>query len=105
LHFCRATGSVCELSTSNPPIGIFKEQKFATSQIEFSSGDIAILLTDGLTEATNEKEEEYGLERIKQQVKKHSNESLKVICEALLAESRRFGKQMDDQSVLLVKRL
>jgi serine phosphatase RsbU (regulator of sigma subunit) len=105
LHFHRATGSVCELSTSNPPIGIFKEQDFATSQIEFSSGDIAILLTDGLTEATNENEEEYGLERVKEQLKKHSNESLKVICETLLTESRRFGKQMDDQSILLVKRL
>jgi sigma-B regulation protein RsbU (phosphoserine phosphatase) len=105
LHFRSATGSVCELSTPNPPIGIFKEQKFASSQVEFSSGDIAVLLTDGLTEAANENEEEYGLERVKQQVMKHSEESLKVLCEMLLAEARKFGKQMDDQSVLLVKRL
>jgi phosphoserine phosphatase RsbU/P len=62
-------------------------------------------LSDGLTEAANEKEEEYGLERVKQQLKEHSKDSLKVICETLLAEVRRFGKQMDDQSVLLVKRL
>src|SRR5262249_42241889 len=88
LHFRSATGSVCELSTSNPPIGIFKEQEFTTSRVEFSSGDIAILLTDGLTEATNDKEEEYGLERVKQQVTQHSTESLKIICEILLAEVR-----------------
>ncbi len=105
LHFRSATGSVCELSTPNPPIGIFKEQKFASSHVEFSSGDIAVLLTDGLTEAANENEEEYGLERVKQQVTKHSEESLKVLCEMLLAETRKFGKQMDDQSVLLVRRL
>jgi sigma-B regulation protein RsbU (phosphoserine phosphatase) len=104
LH-CSASGSVCELSTSNPPIGIFKEQKFASSHVEFASGDIAVLLTDGLTEAANENEEEYGLERVKQQVTKHSEESLKVLCEMLLAETRKFGKQMDDQSVLLVRRL
>jgi serine phosphatase RsbU (regulator of sigma subunit) len=104
LHFRSASKSVCELSTSNPPIGIFKEQEFATSRMEFSSGDIAVLLTDGLTEVTNEKEQEYGIERIKQQVERHSTESLKIICETLLAESRRFGKQMDDQSVLLVRR-
>ena len=103
MHFRSATKSVCELSTSNPPIGIFKEQEFATSRMEFSSGDIAVLLSDGLTEATNEKGEEYGLERVKQQVEKHSTESLKVICETLLAETRRFGKQLDDQSVLLVR--
>jgi sigma-B regulation protein RsbU (phosphoserine phosphatase) len=105
LHFRSATGSVCELSTPNPPIGIFKEHKFASSHVEFSSGDIAVLLTDGLTEAANENEEEYGLERVKQQVTKHSEESLKVLCEMLLAEARKFGKQMDDQSVLLVRRL
>ena len=73
--------------------------------MEFSSGDIAVLLTDGLTEAANENEEEYGLERVKQQVTKYSEESLKVLCEMLLAETRKFGKQMDDQSVLLVRRL
>jgi serine phosphatase RsbU (regulator of sigma subunit) len=105
LHFRSATGSVCELSTPNPPVGIFKEQKFASSHVEFSSGDIAVLLTDGLTEAANENEEEYGLERVKQQLTKHSGESLKVLCEMLLREARKFGKQMDDQSVLLVRRL
>ena len=105
LHFRSVTGSVCELSTPNPPIGIFKEQKFVSSHVEFSSGDIAVLLTDGLTEAANENEEEYGLERVKQQMTKHSEMSLNVLCEMLLAEARKFGKQMDDQSVLLVRRL
>jgi len=105
LHFRSATGSVSELSTPNPPIGMFKEQKFATSHVQFSNGDIAVLLTDGLTEAANEKDEEYGLERVKLQVAKHSGDSLKVLCETLLAEARKFGKQMDDISVLLVRRL
>ena len=105
LHFRSANGSVCELSTPNPPIGIFKEQKFTSSRVEFLSGDVAVLLTDGLTEAANENEEEYGLERVKQQVAKHSREPLKVLCEMLLVEARKFGKQMDDQSVLLVRHL
>jgi sigma-B regulation protein RsbU (phosphoserine phosphatase) len=105
LHFRSATGSVRELSTPNPPIGMFKEQKFATSHVEFSSGDIAVLLTDGLTEAANENQEEYGLERVKQQVAKHSGDSLKILCETLLGDAGRFGKQMDDMSVLLVRRL
>src|SRR5258706_1753493 len=58
LHFRSATGSVCELSTPNPPVGIFKEQKFASSHVEFSSGDIADLFQVGLTEAANEKDED-----------------------------------------------
>jgi serine phosphatase RsbU (regulator of sigma subunit) len=105
LHFRKATGSISELSTPNPPIGMFKEQKFATSHVEFSRGDIAVLLTDGLTEAANQDDEEYGLERVKQQVAKHCEDSPQVLCATLLGDVRRFGKQMDDMSVLLVKRL
>jgi sigma-B regulation protein RsbU (phosphoserine phosphatase) len=100
LHFRSATGSVCELATSNPPIGIFKGQVFESSRVEFSRGDIAVLLTDGLTEVINEREEEFGLERIKQLIANHSAQPLEVICELLMSEAREFGKQA---GVLLVR--
>jgi serine phosphatase RsbU (regulator of sigma subunit) len=105
LHFRSATGLVAELSTPNPPIGMFKEQKFATCHVEFASGDMAVLVTDGLTETANENDEEYGLERVKQQMRRHSGDSLKVLCDTLLKDARKFGKQTDDISLLLVRRL
>ena len=103
LHFCSATRSIGELATPNPPIGIFKEQKFDGSRVEFSRADIAVLLTDGLTEVMDEREEEFGLERIKQLITQHSAQPLGIICEMLMLEARKFGKQADDQSVLLVR--
>jgi sigma-B regulation protein RsbU (phosphoserine phosphatase) len=103
LHFRSVTGIVYELATSNPPIGIFKEQTFDSSRAQFSSGDIAALLTDGLTEVMDSREEEYGLERIKHLLANHSAQPLNVICEMLMSEAREFGKQADDQSVLLVR--
>ena len=103
LHFRSATGAVSELSTPNPPLGIFKAREFISSRVECSSGDIAVLLTDGLTETMDLREEEYGLERVKQLITKNAAQPLKVICETLLAEARQFGKQTDDQSVLLVR--
>ena len=103
LHFRSATGSVGELSTPNPPLGIFEAREFVSSRVKCSSGDIAVLLTDGLTEVMDEGEEEYGLDRIKQLIARHAAQPLKVICETLLAEAQAFGKQTDDQSVLLVR--
>jgi sigma-B regulation protein RsbU (phosphoserine phosphatase) len=103
LHFHSATGSVSELSTPNPPLGIFEAREFSSSRVECSGGDIAVLLTDGLTEVINEREEEYGLERIKQLITERAAQPLEVICEALLTEARQFGKQTDDQSVLLIR--
>jgi sigma-B regulation protein RsbU (phosphoserine phosphatase) len=84
---------------------MFKEQKFATCHVEFASGDMALLVTDGLTEAANENDEEYGLERVKQQMTRHSGDSLKVLCDTVLKDARKFGKQTDDISLLLVRRL
>jgi serine phosphatase RsbU (regulator of sigma subunit) len=103
LHFCSATGSVSELSTPNPPLGIFEAREFTSSRAEFSGGDIAVLLTDGLTEAMDERGEEYGLERIKHLITERAAQPLEGICKALLAEARQFGKQTDDQSVLLIR--
>lgn len=103
LHFRSATGSVSELSTPNPPLGIFEARKFTSSRAECSGGDIAVLLTDGLTEVMDERGEEYGLERIKRLITERAAEPLEVICEALLTEARQFGKQTDDQSVLLMR--
>lgn len=82
---------------------IFKAQAFDSSRAQFSSGDIAVLLTDGLTEVMDSREEEYGLERIKHLLANHSARPLNVICEMLMSEAREFGKQADDQSVLLVR--
>ena len=103
LHFRSATGSVGELSTPNPPLGIFEAREFVSSRVKCSSGDIAVLLTDGLTEVMDADEEEYGLDRIKQLITTHAAQPLKVICETLLTEAQAFGKQTDDQSVLLIR--
>ena len=58
--------------------------------MEFSSGDIAVLLTDGLTEVANENEEDYGLERVKQQVTKHSGR----VAEGSLRNAARGGEEV-----------
>jgi len=44
-----------------------------------------------------------GLERIKQLIAQHSAQPLRIICEMLMSEARKFGAQADDQSVLLVR--
>ena len=102
LHFRSATGSVCELHSQSTHWSLQRAEVR-----EFSRGIIKWRYRgslDGRADRSH-KWEEYGLERVKQQVTKHCEESLKVLCEMLLGEASKFGKQMDDQSVLLVRRL
>jgi len=47
-----------DFATPNPPIGIFKEQKFASSHVEFSSGDTLPALSFGASQQVVQKQEE-----------------------------------------------
>ncbi len=77
---------------------------FATSEFTMSSGDILVCYTDGITEATNQKMEQFGAERIKAIIKKHndkpSDELLKKIMEALFKFTKT--KPLDDDITLII---
>jgi sigma-B regulation protein RsbU (phosphoserine phosphatase) len=44
-------------------LGVFRDQTFASASIQLHSGDLVILFTDGVTEASDRGEEEFGERR------------------------------------------
>jgi sigma-B regulation protein RsbU (phosphoserine phosphatase) len=50
------------------PLGMFKEMRFHQHFIRFDPGQVMVIYTDGITEASNEKGEEYGRERFAKSV-------------------------------------
>lgn len=57
---------VKELTTVSPPISNwFDSFSYEDSALNFSSGDMLVLITDGITEAKNSKGERFGLSRTK----------------------------------------
>ena len=105
LHYCKKSHTVKEVSVPNPPLAIFAEADFATSSITCDEGDMLAIVTDGLTEAADKKGNELGLEPLKKVLLESAGSSLKEIAEAFRAAALRQGKQVDDQTVLLVRRL
>ena len=77
---------------------------FANSNFVMSTGDILICYTDGITEATNSKFEQFGLSQIRQIIKqnyeKTSNEILKLIMDALYAFIK--DKPLEDDITLVI---
>jgi len=65
---------------------------------------VLAILTDGLTEAADGNGEELGLEPLKEVLLKSANASLDQIAADLRTRSLEQGKQVDDQTVLLVRR-
>lgn len=105
LHYRKITKTVIEHSDSNIPIGMFKDQQFAISKIDLPAGDLLALITDGFTEVFDKKEREIGMEDFKLALAACAERPLPRIYEELRARTLRFGKQTDDQTMLLIRRL
>ena len=60
----RASGEVEELGATGMPIGLVAEAAYGRREAELGAGDTLLLYTDGITEALDPDDGEYGLERL-----------------------------------------
>ena len=60
----RADGTVERLECGGAVLGVFSDATYEQGQVSIASGDRVVCYTDGVTEAHNELEEEYGEERL-----------------------------------------
>ncbi len=59
----RADGTLEKLEVGGLPLGIEENTHFETAEVQFAPGDALILYTDGVVEAFNQRNEEFGNER------------------------------------------
>jgi hypothetical protein len=105
LHYQKQSKTVIEHSDSNLPIGMFKEQTFAISKVSIKPGDLLGIITDGFTEVADTKEREMGMEDFKLAFAACGENPLPEIYRELRSRTLKFGKQTDDQTMLLIRRV
>jgi sigma-B regulation protein RsbU (phosphoserine phosphatase) len=101
------TNSVDYLEATGQLLGPFPNETFKTDNILMSRGDILLLYTDGISEATNEQGEFYEEERIARTVFECREESAKYITQKILEDVQLFntlGTQSDDKTIVTIKR-
>jgi hypothetical protein len=101
----RANGSVDEITTPQIPIGMFENYTFTSASIDCVPGDVLALITDGLTEVFDRADRELGLDAIKTVLASSAGRPLREIADAVVAAARAHGAQLDDQTLLLIRRL
>jgi sigma-B regulation protein RsbU (phosphoserine phosphatase) len=57
----RRDGSMHCLETGGAPVGLFADSEYGEGSIKLETGDLVIVFTDGLIEATNQDGEEWGI--------------------------------------------
>ena len=103
LRYSSQQRAIVECASQNLPLGMLPEQQFTTDRLECNPGDVLLLLTDGFSEVFDANAAELGMEPIKSAFLKAADRPLPEIFEHLRNVSLSFGKQDDDQTILLVR--
>ncbi len=101
------TNRVEMLQATGPVLGPAPQQKYGVESINFNVNDLLLLYSDGIMEATNEKFEFFGEERLIDCLIKHKDKDPKEICNLILQEVNVYsakGVYSDDRTMVLIRR-
>lgn len=94
------------LTTSGRPMGIFDDSRYQDSTVKYGDGALLFLFTDGITEATNSRFEEYGERRLKKRLLAAAGAAgCKSILEKVVDDVAAFrgdAEQADDITLMAV---
>ncbi len=115
LHFCNAGhlppvlvdgGTVRRLEDGGTVLGLFETARFQTGSVELNPGALLAIFTDGVTEAFNDADEEFGEERLIGILRDRSTLDPESIYRIVTEEVRRWQgslKQHDDITLIIAK--
>ncbi|MGB8030032.1 MAG: PP2C family protein-serine/threonine phosphatase [Terracidiphilus sp.] len=84
-------------------LGVFPTWEWENAKIEFRAGDRLLLVTDGITEASDGDEQEFGEEKLATAALAASKRTAAEMCDALLNQVTRFcNAHFQDDATLLV---
>lgn len=105
----RSDGAVTleRLAKGGPILGVLEPATYTTASIEAHDGDLLVLFSDGVVEATNHRGEPFGEERLIALVQTQHDRPARAICEAILVAVKTFAgrRPIDDDQTVLVARL
>jgi sigma-B regulation protein RsbU (phosphoserine phosphatase) len=92
------------LHSSGPVLGPTPDATYTRGFAQLRPGDLLCMYTDGIIEATDGKDREFGLERLLKVVRQNRELSAKEIGREVLAQVAKWGRAgQDDRTVVIVK--
>jgi phosphoserine phosphatase RsbU/P len=87
-------------------IGLFPKSEYERGSVDLAPGDILVCCTDGIYEAMDVNDDEYGTERLAKCVADNHQKSAQGIVDAVLKEVNEFSKggtHIDDKVLMIMK--
>ncbi|MBI2683760.1 MAG: SpoIIE family protein phosphatase [Acidobacteriales bacterium] len=100
----RADGTTLELEEGGTVVGLFPKAEYNRGAVSFRPGDVLLLCTDGITEAADLREVEYGRDRLLDCVRRNQQKPAQGIVDAVLKEvlEHSRGNIHTDDKVLII---
>jgi len=106
LHLSSESNGISLLKARGIALGVIDEIDLESVTIRLTPGDVLVLYTDGVTEATDEKNAEYGVERLSAMVEASRDLAAKEIISAIVNDVMAYagtGPQFDDITLMVLK--
>ena len=104
LLYRSATRQVQHIASTGPAIALLDDFNCRTMSMRLEPGDIALLLTDGITEALDTREQEIGIDAVARVVVQHAEAPLDQMLATISALAAAVARA-DDQTLLAVRAL
>lgn len=103
----RANGEMEPLSEGGLLLGVVPDAPFVSGRVTLRRGDVLLVYSDGILEARNEADEEFGLERLEAQLRRARGVSAGTALFSVLGAVQDFAgacPQADDMTLAVVRR-
>ncbi len=104
LYFRNKSKKAGEFVSHNFPLGAMKNTNYSLKEIRYEKGDTLLLMSDGFAELKNEKNEQYGYERVKKEFMSIAQKNPNEIVEYLKTSATQWinGVEPDDDVTFVI---
>ncbi|MBZ5622014.1 MAG: SpoIIE family protein phosphatase [Acidobacteriia bacterium] len=96
------------LTTTGLPLGLFARAAYEEGRVSLEPGDLLMIYSDGVTEAEDGNDGEFGMERVIEVLKSYRDEPASVIVDRMFERIDAFAgtaPQHDDITLMVLKRM
>jgi phosphoserine phosphatase RsbU/P len=97
---------VQQLDQGGTVLGLFEETPYTQVALQVAPGSLLVAFTDGITEAANAYAEEFGRERLKDEILRNRDLPVQALMESLIAAGEKWSgtaEQADDMTVVVAR--
>ncbi len=86
-------------------LGLFEEWDCSVVELQLAIGDVLVIYTDGISEASPNEQDEFGEQRLIEAARRHRQQPAEQILQAIISEVQEFsqGEQADDMTLIVAR--